>query len=302
MLYKQINYFLEVANCLSFTEAAKHKFITQQSMTKHIAALEKELGVKLFIRTTRSVNLTAAGKILRDDFVKIDQDIQLSIDRVKRINVNDSAVVSVGFYNGLSLTEIVNPLIEYLQQTLSHIQMDVTLEDMVSLRNHLIDGKIDLCITTAGDWQLWPDVKVSLLKKVPFHLVISKKHPLAKKRTLRLQDFSNEIFYGFHAPDLNRKGPYWEEEIPRKMKVNVSDLENVLMNISMCKGFACLPLTFSDANSGNYKTLPVPIADAFTGLICASRREIHNHVVDHLMQSITAYYRKLQPLNTLCPI
>ena len=44
-------------------------------MTKQIAALEQELGVKLFYRTTRQVQLTPAGSALRDDFAQINRQI-----------------------------------------------------------------------------------------------------------------------------------------------------------------------------------------------------------------------------------
>ena len=95
MLYKRINYFLELANCLNFTEAARHKFITQQAMTWHISCLEQELGVTLFVRSTRSVNLTDAGKMLRDDFTRIDEEIKTAVERVKGLTTGNSAVLSV---------------------------------------------------------------------------------------------------------------------------------------------------------------------------------------------------------------
>ena len=73
MLYKQIRCFLEVANCLSFTAAAKNLFMSQQAVTKQVAALEQELGFRLFHRSTRSVSLTPAGE---DVFQAIESAIQ----------------------------------------------------------------------------------------------------------------------------------------------------------------------------------------------------------------------------------
>ena len=55
MLYKQMCCFLEVANVLSFTTAAHNLYMSQQAVTKQIAALERELGFKLFNRSTRDV-------------------------------------------------------------------------------------------------------------------------------------------------------------------------------------------------------------------------------------------------------
>lgn len=62
MLQQRIQTFLEVANCLSFSTAARNLYISQQAVTKQIASLEQELGLRLFYRTTRQVTLTPAGQ------------------------------------------------------------------------------------------------------------------------------------------------------------------------------------------------------------------------------------------------
>ena len=57
---------MELANCLSFTKAALNLYITQPTLSQQITDLEKQLGVTLFDRTTRSVSLTPAGKLLKE--------------------------------------------------------------------------------------------------------------------------------------------------------------------------------------------------------------------------------------------
>lgn len=58
-----IKEFVMLAECLNFSEAAERLFISQSSLSKHIQALERELGEKLFVRTTRSIRLSALGKL-----------------------------------------------------------------------------------------------------------------------------------------------------------------------------------------------------------------------------------------------
>lgn len=58
-----IVYFITLAECLNFTEAANRCFITQAAMSRYIAALENQLGVKLFLRDSHNMALTEAGKL-----------------------------------------------------------------------------------------------------------------------------------------------------------------------------------------------------------------------------------------------
>ena len=52
-----------LAECLNFSEASERLFISQSSLSKHIQALERELGAKLFVRTTRSIHLSGMGEL-----------------------------------------------------------------------------------------------------------------------------------------------------------------------------------------------------------------------------------------------
>lgn len=64
MELKQLEAFVSVADCLSFSKAAESLYLTQPTVSAHISSLEKELGTKLFDRTTKSLKLTGEGKKL----------------------------------------------------------------------------------------------------------------------------------------------------------------------------------------------------------------------------------------------
>lgn len=71
MEFKQLQSFVEVVNCQSFTKAADKLFISQPTVSAHITQLEDELNVKLISRTTKAISLTTKGSEVYDYAVKI---------------------------------------------------------------------------------------------------------------------------------------------------------------------------------------------------------------------------------------
>ncbi|WP_297289335.1 selenium metabolism-associated LysR family transcriptional regulator [uncultured Flavonifractor sp.] len=64
MQLKQLEVFLQVARQRSFSKAAEALYLTQPTVSAHVAALEEELGAKLVVRSTKELRLTAGGRVL----------------------------------------------------------------------------------------------------------------------------------------------------------------------------------------------------------------------------------------------
>ena len=79
----QLESFMEVANCLNFSRAAQRLNITQPAVSHQISALENELGVKLFQRTSKSVRLTQEGYLFTQYAGEILKLSQNSMARMK---------------------------------------------------------------------------------------------------------------------------------------------------------------------------------------------------------------------------
>lgn len=83
MELEQLRIFLAVAECSSFTGAAKRLFVSHSTTSRTVAALEAELGVRLFTRDRRSVELTEAGRVLRTESVRLLQAANTAAEAVR---------------------------------------------------------------------------------------------------------------------------------------------------------------------------------------------------------------------------
>lgn len=80
--FKQLRYFVAIAESSSFSKAAQKLFITQPALSQQISKLEEQLGIKLLERNTRSVQLTAAGWDLYHRSMQLLRDMENMINSV----------------------------------------------------------------------------------------------------------------------------------------------------------------------------------------------------------------------------
>ena len=87
----QLKYFVAAAEHRSFTKAAEQMYISQPTLSRHIADLENTLNVELFERTTRKVSLTAAGVLFLNEAKQIIKRYDALMSRAARRYFSSSA-------------------------------------------------------------------------------------------------------------------------------------------------------------------------------------------------------------------
>lgn len=273
MLYQRIRCFLEVANSLNFTTAAQNLYMSQQAMTKQIAALESELGVKLFYRSTRRVILTAAGSALRDDFIHINSQISASIRRARDLAQLQNGLLRVGFLSALSRRDVILPVTDHLFKTYPETQFDIRLLDFVELRNQLLDHKLDLCVTTSNDWKLWPGVWVSVLRQKQFQVVYSDRHPLARAEQVTLEELGRHTQLTLPNDNLMSGVELWGKRVPFRRAVPCPDISTLMVRLALGEGFALLTQVFDGHEDPSLRYWPVPFPEAHAEVVCICREE-----------------------------
>ncbi|MFC5079459.1 HTH-type transcriptional regulator DmlR [Vibrio thalassae] len=135
--------FVLVANLGNFTKAAEALDVSRSHVSRQIQSLEKQMGVSLLIRTTRTMKLTEAGKALLSScdvaLQSIDQAVYAAIDDVEEVR-GSIKINCVGGYIGEEL--VANYLAQFL---LKYPEVHVEL-DFSSHRVDLLEDEFDLAI------------------------------------------------------------------------------------------------------------------------------------------------------------
>lgn len=193
---QQIVIFLCVAEYGGFAKASDYLHMTQSAVSKSIAKLEKELGIKLFQRTTREIHLTDAGKILYQDWNIQIRSMHDSYIKAASLYAKKESVLHLGLLNTARPEKYFWHLEERFKKTYPEIQLELSSEYMTDLVENLFSGKYDAIMV--------PDFERFALEHNELswkwaacsnaQILMSENHPLANKASLTMVDIIYEEF------------------------------------------------------------------------------------------------------------
>lgn len=190
----QIRYFLEVSECLNFTEAARRFFIAQPTLSKQIALLEEELGVQLFFRNNRRVQLTAAGQFLRSEFSILAQEKENVIQQAKQIGDGAAGRLVVGVQDILWNSRLVSRLLSEFHALHPEIQYALRVYVYQPLLEELQAEHLDVILSKQFGEGGFPGLRAVKLASNPSALLVHKDNPLAQREEVELQELKDERF------------------------------------------------------------------------------------------------------------
>ncbi|WLA81535.1 LysR family transcriptional regulator [Bradyrhizobium elkanii] len=107
MDYRQLRYFIAVAEELSFSRAAKRLHVSQPPLSTQIKAMEEELGTRLLARTRRAVELTQAGQLLLEHARRAVSELDLASETVRRAARGEAGMIRVGFTGSVPMLDML---------------------------------------------------------------------------------------------------------------------------------------------------------------------------------------------------
>lgn len=215
-----MRYVVAIAEERSFTRAAERCFVVQSSLSHQIKALEQELGVTLFARTSRRVDLTAAGEAFLPQARASLEAAERAITDAAAATGQIRGSLTIGVIPTVTAVDIPAALRAFRE---AHPLVRVRLrgggsDEFISAIN---DGAMDVAVLGLPDTAEPKGIATRVLARERLVAVIGAEHRLATRRRLRLHDLADEAFVDFPAGTPGRA--------PSDLAFSAADLHREVM-------------------------------------------------------------------------
>lgn len=178
MQLKELTYIVALADEQSITKAAEKLYMAQSSLSEFLRQYESELGIELFVRTSRGIRLTSAGKVFTDNARSI-----LTHYRLVRNELSDMAqlkggrvILGISSFRG----EYMLPrILKRFYGKYPNMRVDIVEANSMALEERLVEGSVDLAIIALPLTRL--EHEVEFLKRDEVFLVSNRHHPVMSR-------------------------------------------------------------------------------------------------------------------------
>jgi len=266
MELRHLRYFVAVAEAGSLKLAAEEKLhTTQPSLSRQIRDLEHEVGTALLVRSSRGVELTAAGRVLLDHARVMLSQAETAVRSVRQIAHPAKPTFTMGFMIGHDATWLPRAL-QILHDQLPGIHVVISTQNSPQLAAALAQGLIDVAFLRREDGG--EELDYIPLAEEPLEVYLPKDHPLSEKASISLQDILGETFLNISGSAMAASGrpPALRMVIDRYLKSNgvslkpsheVDNLGGVMSLITSTRGVALLPTYARTFLPGTVTTRPL---------------------------------------------
>jgi DNA-binding transcriptional LysR family regulator len=193
---RHLRYFVVVAEEGNFHRASDRLNVAQSALSRRILELEKELGLQLFHRTAKGVDLATAGTIFLDHARRIVDEAERAKAHLKRLSAGKIGTLRVGMNRVAPQLVLVSQAIRAFRQ--AHREVDLRLLPMPSEQqvDALLAGELELGFLSNRPAHSTDFDYLTVLKD-SFILALPAEHPLAEAETIRLRDLADIDFVFF---------------------------------------------------------------------------------------------------------
>lgn len=249
MNWQHLMYFLSLAKWLNYRKASEELFVDVSTISKAITGLEEALGVTLFQKDGRTLQLTKYGKIFLDHVNNANTDIQEGIQIIESLyNTFGGTINIASMYTLVSyyLPEVLN----ILKANYSDLDINLFQNPTRQIIRDVLNQEVDLGLCGEFDFEAYADkLNWEWLLNEEIVLVVPETHPLASQATVSVNDILDEVFIGYNdltGIHLNIDAALankFEKDIQLNYMLKVNEESSAIGLVRSGLGIAFLPLT-----------------------------------------------------------
>lgn len=269
--FRTVEYFLKVAETLSFKKAAEELYISTQAINKPILQMEKQLGRPLFERDGRQLRLTQAGMLLYDRFRPVKHAYDEARRSIETELGNAKDQMRVIFFQALPKKVVVSQIVNYLLAQSPALDILLEAAELEDATNELRAGRADLCITSTHEYDDLDGLEVISLAKTPARIAVSLNHPWVVKEEITPADMAEaSILLMDIRQDHNETSFYNKaKSLPHQYVANHASL---LAKLDLARHYTVFPQVFENVLDLCFFDLPEPLRFTYE-LVCLFKKD-----------------------------
>jgi len=191
---RQLRYFIAVAEELHFGRAAARLYISQPSLSNQIHALERMLGTDLFVRTSRQVELTAAGRALLEEAPVALAALGRAAESARLTGAGIAGEIRL-CYTPVASFEILRVILSAIENEIPNLSVLPSELFSAEIPGLILGGEQDIGLALHPE--AMRGIRSELLRIEPVAAVLSKRHQLADASAIPLTSLQHETILLF---------------------------------------------------------------------------------------------------------
>ncbi len=242
-----LNAFIAIAECGSFSGAGERLHLTQPAISKRIAGLEQQLNVRLFDRLGREVSLTEAGRALLPRAYQILNVLDDTRRALTNLTGEVSGRLTLATSHHIGLHRLP-PVLRAFTKRYPAVALDIQFLDSEVAYDEILHGRAELAVIT-----LAPEphglVRTVPVWDDPLDFVVAPEHPLALNGAVSLADIAYHpaVFPGGNTFTHHIVQRLFEAQgLTANIAMSTNYLETIKMMVSIGLAWSVLPRTMLD--------------------------------------------------------
>src|SRR5882724_845574 len=292
MELRHLRYFIAAAEEENVSRAALKLRVSQPGISRQIKDLEDEIGFQLFERSAKSLKLTEAGKFFLTEAKSILQRADDAVNKARAVAGGTNGEINVGYAPSLTV-QILPQALRAFQEKFPGVRValhDLSTEEMLS---QIGEKKLQVALTVRPPAKLLRGLNIEELAHYTICVAVAPKHPLAKSKSISLEQISREPLLGYSRKDYPEYHEMLEKlfaSIGRKPRIvgEHDGVTSIVAAVEAGHGFALVPSCVACMVGGSpqgprLKLIPLKPALPAIPVVAIWRKESETELIEEFI-------------------
>lgn len=266
MELRQLEYFVAVCEELNFTRAARRCHVVQSALSQQISRLEREVGVPLFERTSRSVRVAAGGEVLLPHARTVLAAVRTAGEELAALSGVLTGTLRLGLVNVTSLSApVVDQVLKDYRRRYDGIEIRIVDLGTWPMLQGVREGSLDAAVVGAPADAIEEDLAPQALSTHPLVAVLPSGHPLEAREDVALADLAacGPLVEMREAAGLRRSvdAAFATAGIERTVAFEVATTDELIHYASLGLGSALTPASTAESHNLRDDVVVRPLRD-----------------------------------------